>query len=411
MNEQSEHKSLRTAYNRAVILNGIRKNGPISRTRIQELTRIRTATITELVRELERERLVREAGAEGSGRGRKQVLLRLDTAYGFAVGVEFDAEHVIALAVDLEASPIATAREVLPPELDKQGVLDTIIRVAGTAIEKAGIDKGRILGIGIADPGLVDRRRGVSLLCSTIDGWRDVPLKEEVEGALDVSTCLEENTRAKTLAEMRFGAGKGIDSVMFIDFGPGIGCGIATADGLYRGATEAAGELGHTMVVMNGPVCRCGSYGCLESVASLPAIARRAAEAMKQGAGSLMADSAGGDLACLTAEHVFEAARAGDKLALGILDETARYLGIAIANAVNLFNPGVVVFDARLGEVEDLLLAPVRKLIKRQALAVATRGLEFRVAELGAEAGALGAATLVLDKVFEIPQLPIPEFV
>jgi predicted NBD/HSP70 family sugar kinase len=198
--------------------------------------------------------------------------------------------------------------------------------------------------------------------------------------------------------------------MMFIEFGTGIGCGMIFQGELFRGFTESAGELGHMRVMENGPVCNCGSFGCLEAVASLPAIGMRATKMIKEGVTSAILELAGGEVDKITAGHVFQAARKGDKLALVIVDEVARYLGIGIANAVNFFNPEMVVFDEALGEVEDLILEPVRKTIKRQALEISTRQLRFEVSRMGEEAGALGAATLVLDKFFEIPQLKIPDY-
>ncbi|MBN2309390.1 MAG: ROK family protein [Candidatus Hydrogenedentes bacterium] len=411
MPERQNTKSLRRAYNKALILNCIRTCGPVSRTQIRTHTRLRMASITELVRELVEAGLVIEAGMNGAGRGRKQVLLRVNAGHGLAVGVEFDADHVIALIADLDMAVVARHIVEFPLGQDKDAILAKLIEGVRDVILSAGIDRARLIGIGIADPGLVDRERGVSVLSSTIEGWRSVPLREIFEQEFSVPVQMEENTRTKTLAEKRFGAGRGVGHLMFIDFGPGIGCGVATPNGLFRGSGGNAGELGHTHVMDGGPVCRCGSYGCLETVASLPAIARRATEAIGQGAASSIRDLAGGDPAAITADHVFEAARRGDKLALGILDETSRYLGMGIANAVNLFNPEMVVFDARLAPVQDLLFEAIENTVKRQALEASTRGLRFAVSELGQEAGALGAAAMVLDSVFEIPQLDIPDFV
>jgi N-acetylglucosamine repressor len=382
------------------VLNCVREHAPVSRTQIRERTRIRLASITELVRELSDEGLVREDGSAGTGRGRKQILLRLNPGYGVAIGVEFDVDHVIAVATDLDMNVMARAAVDVSLTRGKDAVIATLVEQIERIIGEAGVSRDKIIGIGVADPGLVDAARKVSVLSSTIEGWRDVPLGSILEERFGVPVYMEENTRAKTLAEKRFGAGQSVGNLMFIDFGPGIGCGVMTPDGLFRGAGGTAGELGHTYVVENGPVCRCGSYGCLETVASLPAIARRAADAMRQGAESRIGELAGGDIEAISATHVFEAARQGDKLALGIVDDTAAYLGIAVANAVNLFNPEMVVFDARLDAVQDLMLAPIQNRVKRQALEAATRDLRFEIAQLGAESGALGVAAIVTDTVF-----------
>jgi len=369
------------------------------------------ASITGLVKELTESEALEEAGVTtDSDRGRKQVLLRLNPRHRFVVGVEFEADRVVGLVADLEAKVVARSERALLGRPEKAAILKGIAETLREVIERAGCSMEKLAGIGVADPGIVDTRRGVSVLSSTIQGWRDVPVKEILEADFRRPVILEESTRSKTLCEKKYGAGREADSLMFIEFGAGIGCGLVLGGELYRGSSESAGELGHTRVMENGPVCNCGSYGCLESVASLPAIAARAVRAIREGANSGILDLAGGSLEGITSDHVFVAGRNGDKLALGIIDDAVRYLGYGIANAVNLFNPEMVVFDAKLGAVADLILEPVKQIIRRQGLEVSTRNLKLEVSRMGEEAGALGAATMVLEKVFEIPQLAIPEY-
>ena len=401
----------RSMYNRAVILNCVRRCGDVSRTRIRELTGIRMASITELVKELVDDGLVAEKGTAGNGsdRGRKRTQLKLNEGYGFAVGIEFDADHVAGVVLDVRANVVAEARVNEPCGGDRETGVGQIVDMVCRLVKQADISADKLVGIGVADPGLVDSEKGVSVLCTTVEGWENVPIRQLIGERFGVSIHLEENTRAKLLAEKAYGVGRGVGHLMFIDFGSGVGCSVMSPAGVYRGRTESAGELGHTCVVENGAVCRCGSYGCLETVASLPAIGRRARVAMDEGAQSLISKLAGGNEK-VTADHVFEAARQGDKLALSIVDETGRFFGLAVANAVNLFNPEVVIFDQRLAEIGDLLLDPIKRTVARQALQIATRDLRFELSRMGEMAGAMGAATLVLDDLFAIPQLPIPDF-
>lgn len=366
------------------------------------------ASITERVKELSRSSLLEEAGTTESDRGRRQVLLRLNPQSGFVVGVEFDADHIIGVVVDMEARVIARSRRILPREQRKDPIIQGIVETIDDVLRQLG-GREKIRGIGVADPGLVDSRRGMAVLSTTIKEWRDVPVKEILESRFGLPVTMDENTRAKALYENRFGSGRNVRNLMFIEFGSGIGCGIIHQGELYRGSCDSAGELGHMRVMENGPVCNCGSYGCLEAVASLPAIAFRSAKAIREGANSMILDLAAGQIERIAPEHVFAAARQGDKLALGIIDEAVKYLGIGIANAINLLNPEMVVFDPRLGEVEDLVIKPLKNAIKRHALDVAMRNLTIEVSRMGEEAGAVGAATLVLDQVFQMPRMNWPE--
>ncbi|MBN1435459.1 MAG: ROK family protein [Sedimentisphaerales bacterium] len=401
----------RNSYHRAVVLNCVRQCRAVSRTKIAELTGIRLASITELVKGLCDEGLVGEIGQTDNGaRGRKRVQLGLRKDYGFAVGVEFDADHVAATVLNVAGEVVGHERRSLAFGPDGESGVAQILDIVKTLCKKMQIGLDKLVGVGLADPGLVDSAEGVSILSTTIPGWRDVPLVNLVGGALQVPAYLEENTRAKLLAEKTCGAARDADYVMYVDFGYGIGCSVSMPNGAYRGHTESAGELGHTCVVENGPICQCGSYGCLETVASLPAIARLAREAIAHGGGSQILELADGKVERITPEHVFQAGRQRDKLALAILEQTGRYLGVAIANAVNLFNPELIVFDSRMASVADLLVEPIKNVVIRQALRVATKGLRFEVSQLGEQAGALGAATFVLEKFFAVPQLSIPRF-
>jgi N-acetylglucosamine repressor len=402
--------SLTAQHKRTLVLNAIRNAGPVSRTHVRQATRIRLASITDLVRGLLEDGLVEEAGTGGTGRGRKHILLRLNPAFGYGVGVEFDADHIIGVVVDFEMNVVAKDEAPLHLNDGTDAVLEQLMDCARRVIGKADIPREKVIGIGVADPGLVDPEAGISVVSSTIRGWQDVPVRALFEDAFSVPVLMEENTRAKTLAERRFGVGQSTEHMMFIEIGPGIGGGVITPQGLYRGAGGAACELGHTHVADSTQVCRCGSCGCLEAVASLPAIARRAAQAMQAGAVSALLDMTGRTLVGLRAEHVFEAARQGDKLSLRLLDETCTYLGVGIANAVNLFNPEMVVFDPRLEPVKDLMIDPIRSVVMRQALQVATRDLQFSVSTLGRESGALGVAAMVVDTAFGIPQLQVPGY-
>ncbi len=409
--EEENQQTLTGRYYRALVLTAVRQYHAISRIQLRKVTGIRLASISKVVKDLLEEGLLEEAGSGESVRGRKQILLRLGSASGFVIGVEFDVNRVIGLAVDLTSRVVSQSQKKLPQVVNRKRILNAIQEVICDIIKQTNQNQSKLIGIGVADPGVIDSRKGISVFSSTISDWRDVPLRSILEDAFGVPVMIEANTRTKTLCEKRFGVGKEAKNLMFVEVGSGIGCGLMNGKELYRGFTESAGELGHVRVLENGPVCNCGSYGCLETQASLPALASQAVRAMKEGAVSRILELAGGEADRVTAEHVFEAARQGDKLALGILDKAAEYLGVAVAGAINLFNPEMVVFDSKLGLVSELMLETVKRVIQRQALAVATRDLKIGVSTLGEEAGALGAAVMVLDKVFEIPQRTVPEFV
>ena len=382
-----------------IILNTVRENQPLSRTRIKEITSIRPGTITALVKDLKKENFLLGAGKEKSLRGRRQSLLKLNGEKYFALGLEFDADRVIALLVDLNGNIIATPKGAAISDIGenkgKEVIIEKIISIASSLCQEIPLDK--LLGIGIADPGIVNTKEGVSLFSSLIPGWENVSLGKILSEKLKIPVKLIGAPKAKVLAEFNSGAGKQIKNLLFIEFGSGIACGVMSDGKLLRGYNEMAGELGHTHISPDGAICGCGSYGCLEAVAAMPAMVKKVKKSIEAGSESLIKSSEDGGV---NAVRIFEAANKGDKLCLNILDESAHYLGLGIANAINLFNPEMVIFDKRMVLCGELFIEEIKRVIKRQALRFATENLKFAVSSLGEKAGPLGAANLILDEFF-----------
>ena len=400
----TKKQSIKASFYKSLLIAHVRHYGAISRTQLGQSTHIRMPVVTALIRDLIEQGILVESGRSTAGRGRKQILLSLNGRHGFVVGIEFDLDHMMALGVDVCGNIVAQRSRPMPAQKTNAAILKGLISLTEAVIRESGYERSALKGIGVADPGIVDSKEGVSLLCSLLPEWRNVPLRRLVESHFAVPVLLDENTRAKTLCEHRQGAGQGFQHLLLIDVGSGIGCGIIMDGKLYRGHTNMAGELGHVRVVVeNGLICNCGSSGCLETVASYPAIIRQVIKALQDGTQSIIAELAGHRQEAISMATVFEAARKGDKLALGLLDRAIRYLGQAIANAVNLFNPEVVLLDESMAGTENLMVTPIRQIIHRQVITMAGNTPEVHVAKIGAEAAAWGVAMLMLDQLFDSP--------
>jgi predicted NBD/HSP70 family sugar kinase len=387
----------------------IRRNRQISRIEIHRLTNLRPATISKLTKELIDEGRIEEAGRSDNPTGRKQVLLRSNTRFGFVVSVDFDAEHVRAALIDLEPrvhGPVVQEPTVL--DLGKDGLIAQLLRCTHRAIESSGVACDRVLGIGVGDPGLVNVSDGMSVAASTIEFWQHVPLRQIFEDEFAKSTLIASNTCAMAVAERSLGAGASSEDMIFVEYGRGIGCGIITGGRLLEGSQGAAGEFGHTHVTEDGPACRCGSFGCLEAIAGIGALEAKARRAISQGGFSHALSLAGGEVDHLTGWHVLQAARDGDKMSVALVEGVANYLGLGLANLANLFNPSLIVLDERLSLAGDGFLEQIKRVVQRQALGHVTETLQFRYASLGDEAGLLGPALLVLERIFEMqPTHPV----
>lgn len=380
----------------------IRREGQLSRIEIHRLTELRPATITKLTKELIEEGRIEEAGRSDNPTGRKQVLLRSNNEFGFVVVVDFDAENVRAALLDLEPKvrgPVIQEPTIL--NRGPKGLIAQLLRCTRRAMRVSGIAREKILGIGVGDPGLVNADEGVSIFASTIESWRQVPLRATFEAEFSMPTLVANNTRTKAVAERSLGAGANSDDMIFVEYGHGIGAGIITGGHLLEGSRWAAGEFGHTHVTEDGPACQCGSFGCLEAIAGIGALEASVRRALAQGGFSQALSLAGGKVENLTGWHVLQAAHDGDKMAVALVDGIVNYLGLGLANLANLFNPSLIVLDKRLSLAGDQFIEQIQRVVQRQALAHITETLEFRYASLGGEAGLLGPALLVLERIFE----------
>lgn len=394
--------------NKQIITALLQRFGSLSREQIYGLTHIRRSTTSKLVRELIEEEVLLEDGLLDTPMGRKQALLRLNEESRFAVGIEFDDESVTVALTDLHPRVRKVVTQPTNHRDGQSGLIAQLKDCVQECLRETGIGRESLIGIGIADPGLVDSRKGVTVMSTTIDFWRDVPLKQIFEEAFLVPAFVELKTRAKTVAERLLGAGERADNLIYVDYGAGIGAGIVLDGKLLLGRNCAAGEFGHTLLADHGPICKCGSYGCLEALAGLRAVETKVRKAWA--AAGIEAGVFEQEAGIRNGWDMFRAAANGDKICASAADEVATCLGLGVANLINLFNPSVVVLDQRLQLAGPGMLEQIVRVAKRQALVASTRDVVFRFSQLGREAGILGAALICLEHYFQISLLKPPRF-
>lgn len=382
----------------------VRNQGPISRVEIFKQTKMRRSTISLLTRQLLSDGRLVEVGLSNNPLGRKQVLLKYNPNFGFVVGIEFDDKSLTAGVMDLETTILHSFSEPTNLVHGPEGLLKQLQQAVRRVVKESKLPWGKLLGVGIADPGLVDTRAGVTASCSTIDFWNQVPVRKYLEEALQVPTLVESKTRTKTLAERMLGGGKKQPNMIYLDYGTGIGAGVIVDGHVLYGQNCGVGEVGHTHIQKSGPTCKCGSSGCLEALAGADAVENRVRQALKDGVVSPALVGEGPEN--ISVWTVFEAAATGDKLCWNVMAEVAEDMGIAAANLVNLFNPSLIVLDQRLSIAGDEFLGLITHAIKRQALASSANSVSVRYAQLGSEAGLRGVGLRVLDEYFELRPIP-----
>jgi glucokinase len=316
----------------------------------------------------------------------------------YLVGVDLGGTNIVAGALAEDGSDVVAMRS--EPTKSDQGadaVIDRIVRmidtVIGETVAQTGASRDDFAGIGVGAPGPLDRKRGIVITTPNL-GWTDFPLRDVISAATRLPVRIDNDANCATLGEWWLGAAAGANNVIGMTIGTGIGGGIILDGRLYHGASDVAGEIGHTTIDVTGRRCKCGNYGCLEAYASGPSIADRAREAVASDDGGLLVRLVGGDLARITAATVDEAARAGDPLARRLVEETGRYLGAGLVSLVHAFNPRRLVLGGGVIEGMPDVAAAAADELRRRAMPVFLEELEIVGAGLGAEAGVVGAGLL-----------------
>jgi glucokinase len=283
-----------------------------------------------------------------------------------------------------------------------RAVLNKLSSAINRSIAQARLKNAELIGIGIAVAGILDTRKGIVTTSPNLPGWHNVQLRDVIAARSGLATYLINDASAAALGEHRFGAGRGFDNLLYLTVSTGIGGGIIINGELYSGADGCAGELGHMTIEANGPQCSCGNFGCLEALASGWAIAKEAVTRINQGESSSITELVDGRLENITAEMVATAARRGDRLACDIVAKAANYLGIGLANLVNIFNPELIAIGGGLSKMGNMLLNPAEKVIKERAFRLPAQSVRVVRARLGSNAGIIGAAAYVYDQRVEI---------
>ena len=311
------------------------------------------------------------------------------------IGIDVGGTNVKIALVDGEGKIIYSNSVPTYAQMGYEYTVNNIKQAIRDLMKETNTDAKEIEGIGFDFPGQVDYKTGVVKLAPNIPGWINVPIAQMIDEEFNIPTRIDNDVRCAALGELKFGAGKGCENFVCITVGTGIGSGLVINGQLVRGAANAAGEIGHIKLQMNGgPICGCGDTGCLEAFASGPSIVAMAQEYLKGGKSTKFREMAGAD-GEITPYIVAKAAEAGDPVAKRIFEIVGTYIGMGLVSVINLLNPEKVIIGGGVAAAGDLLLDPIRKTIKERAMVVAGNSVEIVPAELGNSAGVIGASMLV----------------
>ncbi|MXY27277.1 ROK family protein [Candidatus Poribacteria bacterium] len=316
----------------------------------------------------------------------------------YVVGIDIGGTKLATVVADNTGHILNKVRRPTLAERGPEYALQLLFDMVHETIELAGLARTTISAIGVSCGGPLDTKTGIVYSPPNLPGWDALPLKAKLESEFQIPVTIENDANASALAEYRFGGGRGYNAVLYMTMSTGIGGGIVLDGQVYHGANDSAGEVGHQILLPDGPLCGCGKRGCLEALCSGPAIARRAQAAVRNEKASATAllDLTGGRVEDVRSEHVLAAARRDDALALQLVEETGYYMGWGIANLVNILNPDIVLLGTIAIAAGDLLLDPIRKTVSEFAMTRPAEAVKIVPAELGEALGDLAAVALVV---------------
>ncbi|HAJ33464.1 MAG TPA: hypothetical protein DCK79_08865 [Candidatus Atribacteria bacterium] len=396
------NKQLIKELNRAVVINTILNYGPVSRTRISEITDLGLSTVSNIVADLIKKELIYETGEEESSGGRRAILLEFNCNDRFVLGIKIGLDGIIIGLVNMKSKILD---QYFIPSLIKSKekmVLEILIKAMQDLINKNHIKMEKIIGCGIGVSGLVNQKEGV-LVFSKILGWEKIRFKEFLEKEFNFPIFVDKDVNVLTLAEKRFGVGKKINNFICITIGKGVGAGIVIKGDIYHGSHGGAGDFGHIIIDKDGPLCYCGKRGCLETFSSDQFIINKIKEALSNQQDTIIKDflKKKEDLNSITVDTVLKAAQKGDIISKNIFQEVGKNLAMGIVNLISLFDPELIVVGGEGVKARELIFPTMLKVIRDNF----PFKKEIKIVPLqpGEEGWIIGAAELVLSEVFKTP--------
>ena len=306
---------------------------------------------------------------------------------------------ILTAILDTAGKVLAEDRAVTPAAEGRDAVIQAMKEAAGRVLDNLQVARSQLCAIGVGAAGLSDPHTGILFTSPHLPGWKDVPLGDIISREFGRPAYIVNDANAAALGELYYGAARGKRDFIYITVSTGIGGGIVINGELYVGKSGTAGELGHMTIDDKGPLCNCGNHGCWETLVSGTAMAKEALRLIGEGRRTTIADYCGGEVQKINAEAIHQAAVAGDRTAKEIIERNAYYLGVGLANLINIFSPELIVIGGGLTNIGDMLLLPAYLEAERRAWRQPFEATSFALAELGQDSGILGVAAYVRSKL------------
>lgn len=391
-----QHKDLIRTHNRSEVMEIMRKNKSVYRAELARMTGLSMPTIMKITDEFISNGLITDVGKGVSSGGKPPMLLELIPEARLFIGMDISGAMYKCIIMDLRGS-VVYRRVCVKSELGKiTDIIEAIIDFIEVTIRKAGIERGKLSGIGIGVPGLVETHEG-RVITSIDYNWKNVDVRTPLQEHFRLPVYVENSSKVMAIGEKWFGNGDDSDNFVLVTVGRGIGAALIMNGEIYKGFYNMSGEVGHMVIDPNGPLCKCGKRGCLETLASGNAIANQARQLVDIGQKSIMLEMVNGDKDKIDSDVVFEAAAKGDRLAQRIVDNAIDSLAIGLGNLICLIDCELIVLTGCVVKDNEYLVERVKRQINEtRSLYYGKMPVEVKLSTMGEEAAVVGAATLPL---------------
>ena len=387
------------AQHRGLLLRLIWRERLISRAELARRTGLSRSAISAIVSDLLSTGLIQETGAGSSSGGRRPILLGFDDDALSIVGIDMGATHIAIAVTNLRGQVKAWRSEPCSVRDEPKRALELMQELIDSALSEAGVEKGRLIGIGVAVPSPVDPDEPTHLSPVVLPKWQGVNLVEYLEATYGVPVGMDNDANLGALAEQWWGAGKDGQDLAYVKVATGVGAGLIIHGDVYHGTAGISGEIGHIPVDPAAGRCVCGLEGCLNLRIGTAELIKRANSLRDEHPNTTLPKRG------LTVNRIVEEAFEGDRLSRTVVEEAGQLLAISVAALLNLLNPAKVVFGGSLTRANELLLQPLRLALGERTPSASVKRSQLVISALGIEGTARGAATLVLRAVLDDPAL------
>jgi len=380
-----------------LILKELYQNGCKSIPDLSKIIHMSTPTITRAIDELIASGFLAEEGIGSSSGGRRPNLYGIFPSARYVLGVDISRYLIRIGLFNFNNQPVVEIKVINEGLETSKDILLSLKTSVTDFIKETGIDEKKLMGIGIALPGLIDLHTGISY--SYLQDEK--PATIQFENIFKYPVFVENDTKVMALGEQAFGLAQGKQNVLCLNIGSGIGLGMILNGKLYKGNSGFSGEFGHIQVDPDGQLCYCGKIGCLETLASGTTMIKHAKKEIADGATTIISTMVEGDLSKITIETVLKAAQHGDQFAIGLLSNIGEHLGRGIAVLIHLFNPELIIIGGELTKADNYIIDPIQQNLNKYTIAKIRKDAQIITSSLGQNAGLMGTVALVMNKVFQ----------